>query len=180
VVRKLHPNKEDRTVAKAKKKQKEEAQVDPKPAKDEGPKKASDKKRGATGQSWGLNVGQTWLRMLEQNKKKRLTDVEMRDFMITEFPGNKQYSLADIKLHRNLFNRGKIRDQEPYGVELPEDEKLHEYEEKDGKKVKLPLKAKRAPGAKKKKAKTEDVPDDADLDDEEVDDFDEDEDEDED
>lgn len=140
-------------------------------AKKDGPTPAKDKKRGATGQTWGLNVGQTWLRLLEQNRKKRLTDVEMRDFMRTEFPNNKEYSLADIKLHRNLFNRGRIRDQEPFGEELPDDEKLHEYKVKDGKKVKLPLKAKAAPGkGKKKKTKTEDVADEADLDDDESED----------
>jgi hypothetical protein len=130
------------------------------------PKAAEGKKRGATGTTWGLNVGQTWLKMLEDNRKKKLVDIDMVEFMCAEFPNNKEYTVEDIRLHRNLFNRGRIRDQDPFGIELEEGEKLHEYAEKDGKKTKLPLRAVRKKGAKKKKPSTEDVPEEPDFDDE--------------
>lgn len=160
---------------KGKKKKVEEDEVEtPKPKKGKGkgkkepkgPKPAEDKKRGATGQTWGLNVGQTWLRMLEQNSRKKMVDSEMAEFMQEEFPANKDYTVADIKLHRNLFNRGRIRDQEPFGKELPDDDKLHEYQEKDGKLIKLPLRAPKVAAKKKgKKKKTEDVAEDAEFED---------------
>jgi hypothetical protein len=42
--------------------------------------------RSTIGKTWGLNIKDTWHRIMEENPKKKLTDQQISDFLKREFP----------------------------------------------------------------------------------------------
>lgn len=73
----------------------------------------------------------TWTELFKANPKEKLTDVQIAKAMSSEFPGKTAYEPSDVRVHRGLYNKGKLAHQ----TATPESP-VHEYD-KDG--TALPL-----------------------------------------
>lgn len=68
--------------------------------------------KGKKGKRWGLTMNETWVRLFEEQPKKKKTDDDLVKFMSAEFPDSERCKrVATIRMHRGLFNRGKIAGQ---------------------------------------------------------------------
>lgn len=56
-------------------------------------------------------VYETWIRIFDENTKKKLNDEQLANAMQTAHPGKKAYTAADVAKHRSLYNNGKIKSQ---------------------------------------------------------------------
>jgi hypothetical protein len=66
-----------------------------------------------TGVTTGLSVQAHWLVLFENNERPRAkggrkTDAELVAAMQAEFPNGKQYTEADIRMHRQLYISGRL------------------------------------------------------------------------
>jgi hypothetical protein len=69
--------------------------------------------RGKIGITSKLRVAQYWAKLLKENHTKHLTDKQLAETMTKEFPGGKtSYDVLDVRTHRSLYNKGKLRFQE--------------------------------------------------------------------
>jgi hypothetical protein len=107
--------------------------------------------RGLVGRTSGLKVAAFWGQLMKTNFKERLNDEQLCKAMNKEFPpgDGEAYDVADVKAHRNLYNKGKLRFQEA-APKKP----LHEF---DKKKNALPLWGTRGATKKKRSAPKDDV-----------------------
>jgi len=85
-----------------------------KATKADGTPKTAGPGRKYTGRTLGLNVGNTWIHVFQEEanaavaKKALRTDDQIGDFMQAEFPGGSP-SLRHVKIHRNAYNAGTLR-----------------------------------------------------------------------
>jgi len=85
------------------------------------PKAAGEKKEGPVrkflGKTWGLNVGQTWVKLFQTEAatvasgKKPRTDEQLKEFMAAEFENPTANMLAVAGI-RGIYNRGKFPSQQ--------------------------------------------------------------------
>lgn len=67
--------------------------------------------KGRAGKTSGLKVAEFWEKLMSGNFKTRATDEQLCKAMNKEFPSDTPYDVADVKAHRSLFNKGKLRFQ---------------------------------------------------------------------
>lgn len=84
-----------------------------------GNKKATVKNTSPAGKTSKLGVNRTWIQVFERNQeadeKDRLTDLQISEFMKSEFP-DLQVSLFDqVEIARNKYNRGGFHPKDKKG-----------------------------------------------------------------
>ena len=97
------------------------------PAKKPGPKRGNGGRRREVGQTWGLGVGETWIRVFEEQPTEKKTDAEIAEFMIREFPDARAAYFLNVVGVRNRYNTGRLTNTGEDGQSEPPNAPVARY-----------------------------------------------------